>query len=124
VKRLVLSLTLLLAGCATAPRGDVGLYADPGRHVGQTVRLHGFLQYGDSRRGRNLYPTRHVDRDRLAGRCLPLEFDDAELQQRAFRMDGSYVVVEGTVERLLTGDDFSFFWCKDHGLRVTHVGWR
>jgi hypothetical protein len=121
------ALTVLgaLTGCASlvaqSPASGYQVFRTPEAQVGQLVEVSGFLRW--TFEDRNLYPTSNHDSDRKKKRCLPLGISrsDIVLMEKAKQLDGSRVIVSGTVERLVSGEELSFSFCRDVGIRVSQI---
>ena len=59
---------LALGGCATPLSAPADLFTAPERHLGETVRVRGYLKYDG--RNQNLFPSLDWREDWRAQRCL------------------------------------------------------
>ncbi|HEY0598497.1 hypothetical protein [Brevundimonas sp.] len=114
---------LALTACATNP---IHIFRQPERHLGETIRVHGWLVYEFE--SSNLFPSSDYDEDRASGMCLPIGVmsGEHELDARLSGLNRSYVTVSGAIDRLIpapTGDEewVSTRHCGIFGLRVHHV---
>jgi hypothetical protein len=103
------------------PTGSAEIFSHPDKALGEKISVVGYLRY--TFENRNLYPD-ETSAVRLRERtCLPvlIKLNDKNLLDVAGRLDGAYVVVDGTIENVSPPGMVSFFTCKPVGIRVSTI---
>lgn len=120
---MILFAALALTGCASNP---LDVFKGPERHLGETIRVHGWLVYEFE--SSNLYPSSDYEEDRVNGMCIPIGVmsNEGDLNARLSDLNRSFVTISGTVERIIPAPTAGEEWvstrhCRDFGVRVHHV---
>ena len=132
-KTLAAASSLLMAaqgGCVPSPIMSGAtpegrkLFAALDSEIGKEIQVSGYLRYEFE--NHNLYPTKNWEEESSDSLCIPIgvRVSDPALEKQVRRLNGSIVVVRGTVTQLVPNEHVSTALCKDVGILLQSVAFR